>query len=303
MSISSPVIARGRFLAALGFLVLSSATGCGKKDAVLARVGSKTVTASEFHHELDGVPFTSGEYLQTLPGRKELLELLVRRKVVLSEAERSPVAATPDVKEKLARMEAEIERQKGEARERLIVGEFIRSLREGELKVSDEDVRKFWSGEREVKAAHILVSDEAVAKNVLEKLKKGEPFGPLARKFSEDAVTGRQDGDLGYLLRGTLVPEFENALFALKAGETSGIVTSPYGFHVIRVTDERKLSETPFDKVSGRIRAILEKQRFQSWIDQTRKRYKISTDITALKGLPLREAVNPPSSGSQNPKN
>src|SRR5262245_9460185 len=137
-----------------GPLALLAAAGCRREDKVIARVGTKVVTASEFRREVEGVPFASGEYLRSESGQKELLELLVRRKLILSEAEKSSVASKPETRQKLAKLEAEVERQRQDARERIVVGEFIRSLQEDALKVPDEEVRRFWNEQREVEASH-----------------------------------------------------------------------------------------------------------------------------------------------------
>jgi peptidyl-prolyl cis-trans isomerase C len=278
-----PILAAGLFLAA----------GCGEKPEVLARVGSEAVTLKDFQQELDGRLPGQNEYLDTLPGRKELLELVIRRKIVLSEAKRAAFDRRPDIREKLAEMEEEFERQRRNARDRMLIGEFFRHLQDRDLKVTDEEIRKYWETETEARASHILLTDEAEAGDVLAQLQKGASFEALAKKHSEDVSTARQGGDLGYLMRGTLVPEFENALFGLKTGETSGVVASPYGHHILRKTAERPLSDKPFENLAEKIRAVLEKKKFQAWIDQTKPRYDIRVDDAALEKMELPRAGAP----------
>lgn len=84
-----------------------------------------------------------------------------------------------------------------------------------------------------IRCAHILVEKESVAKEVLEKLSKGESFSALAQQYSIDG-TRKRGGDLGYFGRGVMVKEFENAAFALEKGQTSGIVKTQFGYHIIR---------------------------------------------------------------------
>ena len=74
-----------------------------------------------------------------------------------------------------------------------------------------------------IRCAHILVTKESVAKEVLDKLAKGESFGKLAEQYSIDG-SRKQGGDLGYFGRGVMVKEFEKAAFELQKGQTSGIV-------------------------------------------------------------------------------
>jgi peptidyl-prolyl cis-trans isomerase C len=84
-----------------------------------------------------------------------------------------------------------------------------------------------------VHCAHILVKSESEAKVVLERLKKGEKFGRVARAVSR-CPSAKRGGDLGTFTRGKMVKEFENAAFALQKGEVSGVVKTQYGCHIIK---------------------------------------------------------------------
>jgi len=84
-----------------------------------------------------------------------------------------------------------------------------------------------------VHCAHILVKSESEAKVVLERLKKGEKFGRVARAVSR-CPSGKRGGDLGTFTRGKMVKEFENAAFALNKGEVSGVVKTQFGCHIIK---------------------------------------------------------------------
>jgi hypothetical protein len=91
----------------------------------------------------------------------------------------------------------------------------------------------------QIRARQILVSTQAKADAILKQLKEGASFEELARKESEDKNSKDAGGDLGFFSRGQMVKEFEDAAFALKVGEISGIVKTRYGFHLIKV-EERK---------------------------------------------------------------
>lgn len=91
---------------------------------------------------------------------------------------------------------------------------------------------------KEVRASHILVKTEDEAKQILGQLKKGSSFAKLAQERSE-CPSKKNGGDLGWFGRGKMVPEFEKAAFSLKRGETSDIVKTKFGYHLIRVTDTR----------------------------------------------------------------
>jgi parvulin-like peptidyl-prolyl isomerase len=84
-----------------------------------------------------------------------------------------------------------------------------------------------------VHCAHILVKSESEAKAVLERLKKGEKFSAIAQQVSL-CPSGKKGGDLGTFTRGKMVKEFENSAFALGKGETSAVVKTKFGCHVIK---------------------------------------------------------------------
>lgn len=93
----------------------------------------------------------------------------------------------------------------------------------------------------QIRASHILVSDEAKASEVMKKIKAGEDFASLAKTYSSDTGSAKNGGDLGLFPRGVMVTEFENAAFALKVGEVSEPVQSKFGYHIIKVSEIQTL--------------------------------------------------------------
>ena len=89
-----------------------------------------------------------------------------------------------------------------------------------------------------MKASHILVSTEAEAKEILEKIQGGENFTKFAQERSK-CPSGKKDGNLGFFKRQQMVPEFERFCFSHKVGEM-GVVKTQFGWHIIKVTDSRK---------------------------------------------------------------
>jgi peptidyl-prolyl cis-trans isomerase SurA len=133
------------------------------------------------------------------------------------------------------------------------------------------------------KARHILVrvnefTSEADAKTRLERLRdrivRGEPFTEVAKSGSEDATNGR-GGELGWLSPGDTVPQFEDAMKALKIGELSQVVRSPFGWHLIEVM-ERRSQDITADKSRATARAALRERKaeesYQDWLRQLRDR-------------------------------
>jgi len=89
------------------------------------------------------------------------------------------------------------------------------------------------TSEEQIHARHILMETEEEAQTVLARLEAGEDFISLAKELSTDESTREDGGDLGWFPRGVMVSEFEEAAFALQPGETSDIVQTSFGYHII----------------------------------------------------------------------
>jgi len=85
-----------------------------------------------------------------------------------------------------------------------------------------------------IKCSHILVKKQSESLAIVERLKKGEKFGKLAKELSIDSGSAKRDGNLGYFGRGKMVKPFEDAAFKLEVGEVSEPVKSEYGYHLIK---------------------------------------------------------------------
>ncbi len=129
----------------------------------------------------------------------------------------------------------------------------FRRLMESELyrsKVEQTLTADLPTAAEQVRALHILVETEEEAEQVLERLAEGEAFEDLARELSIDTFSGQEGGDLGWFAQGYMVNPFEEAAFALAPGETSGIVETQFGFHIIRVLEreaDRPLEEAELE--------------------------------------------------------
>jgi peptidyl-prolyl cis-trans isomerase D len=93
------------------------------------------------------------------------------------------------------------------------------------------------------------------AEDVLKQVKKGAKFEDLAKKYSEDPGTKDKGGDLGFIVQGQTVPEFEKVAFSLQPGSVSDLVKTQYGFHIIKVLAKETAHTKPFDEVKDSIRA------------------------------------------------
>ena len=151
------------------------------------------------------------------------------------------------------------------------------------IKVPEEDLRKYYDENKarfttpeERRASHILIKADksappaerakakAKAESILAQLKKSpDSFAELAKKNSDDPGSADKGGDLDFFGRGAMVKPFEDAVLALKPGETSGIVETDFGYHIIKLTAVRGGSVKPYDAVRGEIEAEAKKQQAQ----------------------------------------
>lgn len=112
------------------------------------------------------------------------------------------------------------------------------------VEVTDEEMQERYDRMKtEIEAQHILVEDEETANEVKEKLDDGESFEDLAKEYSMDESNAEDGGSLGFFSVGQMVPEFDDAAFALDVDEISEPVMSEFGYHIIKVTDKRETEE------------------------------------------------------------
>ena len=140
------------------------------------------------------------------------------------------------------------------------------------LPISEADLRKAYAANQDrfrlperAKVRHILVGKdkpaaelpkyEALAKDIIKKLQGGASFADLAKQYSDDTSNKNTGGDLGYVQRGQMVPEFERAAFTQKVNEFGGPVKTMFGYHVVQVTEKQEARLQPFEEVQDTLRA------------------------------------------------
>jgi peptidyl-prolyl cis-trans isomerase C len=138
--------------------------------------------------------------------------------------------------------------------------------------------------QQKVHARHILVDTEAEAKEVADRLKKGEDFATLAKEKSKDTKT--PGGDLGFFTRGQMVKPFEDAAFALDVGQISEPVQTQFGWHIIKVEEKGDVPLPTFDEAKDSIVVQLTAKKAQDVVDGLRNAAKIEVlDPEAKKAM------------------
>ena len=292
-----------------------------KLPDVLARVNSEAVKKADFdmlvrNIELNNGPIPPDRRNEIL---RKILDDLVTYTMLKQEANaRNIVVADAEIDEQLAVMKKEapsedafkkamadrkmtMERLRSDAKTQLAISKMMKAQVESASPATDADARAFYEknpdkfkrGES-VRASHILIradekGPEDVKKKaraqidaVLKRAKAGEDFAMLAREHSQDG-SAAQGGDLDYFVKGRMVQPFDQAAFALKPNEISDVVTTQFGYHIIKVIDHKPAGTVAFDEVSANIKQYLSEQKkqetAQTFINSIKQKAKIEVLI------------------------
>jgi len=213
-----------------------------------------------------------GSQLQSVPEaakRDYLIRFLADLKIGAKAAEDAKLQDTPDFAARLQYYRDKI------LLDDLMVKESAKAdTPEARKKLYDDTVSKL-QPETELHARHILVDDEAIAKQVAERAKKGEDFVALSKEFSKDPGSASDGGDLGWFTKDKMVKEFSDAAFKLEPGQISDPVKSQFGWHVIKVEEKRVKPIPPFDEVKDQIGNYLQQRAQQTLLLSLREKAKI----------------------------
>ncbi len=119
-----------------------------------------------------------------------------------------------------------------------------------------------------IRARHILVETEEEANDLLEQLEDGADFATLAHEHSLDEHSAVEGGDLGFFGPGAMVPEFEEVAFALEVGQTSEVVSTFFGYHIIKLEERTEARPFDFAEVEENIKASLDQKKGDDLFEQ-----------------------------------
>jgi peptidyl-prolyl cis-trans isomerase C len=257
--------------------------GFGSKKDVVATVGRSKITNTDLQARLDTFPPQYSEALKNAENKARILDQMIDEQVFLEAAKKAGYTKDKAFREQ---MEA--------AEKQLLLSFIVRDKIDNGLEVKPEEVRAYFNNNpgqfseaEQRKLRHILVSSKAEAEAVLAELRRGADFAELARAQSKDA-TAQAGGELGWVQKGQLVPEFESAAFSIaRKGQVSGVVQTQFGFHIIELEDINVRPKLGFDQVSEQIRQLLvnEKKRAKTAevLAELKKKVKVSRKVENIK--------------------
>lgn len=166
----------------------------------------------------------------------------------------------------------------------------IRKLLEPDVKVSDDDIKKYFDENKasfdtpeQVKASHILVKTKEEAQAILKQLQGGADFATLAKEKSIDPGSKDNGGDLGLFGRGEMEKSFEDAAFKLEPGKLSDIVQSSNGYHIIKVAEHNQAKKATLDEKKADIKELLISQAINTkaptWLADIKAKSKITNTL------------------------
>jgi peptidyl-prolyl cis-trans isomerase C len=272
---------------------------------VLARVNGQPVTKVEFDRLIKNVEAGRGPIpaekrdevlraaLDQLITYNVLKQEAAARKLAVSDADvdaqvaqmQKQFPSEAEFNKALAARNATVEQLKADARVDMAINKLMEAELASTAAATDADAQDFYAKNPDqfkqaetVRASHILVKAEATADEatkkaartkidgVLKRAKAGEDFAALARENSADG-SAAQGGDLGFFPRGQMVPPFDQAAFALKPGEISDVVTTQFGYHIIKLTEKKDASLVPLEQVKPKVIEYLTNQKKQERVD------------------------------------
>ena len=266
--------------------------GCKEKGDVIAKVGNDSITTEDFSERLMSAPPAYQAYINTEPGKKQFIDLLVREKLILESAKQAGINNRTEYKDSLESFKAEQKKQLKDYEDGLMIEMYLKDVQENMITASEDEINKYYEEHKEdftnptaVIAKHILVPTREEAEIAYDRINKGESFDKVAQEMSTDKVSAQRGGQIGPFRRGELVKEFEEVVFNLKNGEISDIVETPFGLHIITKVSEEKLQPIPEDIAKAEIKGIIEKTKFEKWFEDTKKKLNVSVDYSKLDNM------------------
>jgi peptidyl-prolyl cis-trans isomerase C len=285
---------------------------------VLARVNGEAVMKADFDRLIKNMELRANQPIPAERRddlyRKALDELVTytvlsqetrARKVNVTDADvdgsiqqmRSQFPSEDAFKKALEARGMSLDKLKADTRIDISINKMVEAEVSTQPPPSDAQIRDFYDKnpdkfkqDETVRASHILFkvdenADAATkkkamdeAQSVLKQARGGADFAELAKKHTAYG-SAQQGGDLNFFTKGEMVPPFDQAAFAMKPGEISDVVTTQFGYHIIKVTDRRPASTVPFEQVSGRIKEFLteqqKQQKAEAFIQSLKQKAKI----------------------------
>ncbi len=253
------------------------------EKTIIAKVGEREVTLEDIKRTKEYMPKEHLEILNTLEGKKEFINKVVIQEMIYLHAMEEKWDQEKEFIEEMNQIKSE--RLKGYGINRILE----------DVQVNDKDVEAFYESNKEnfktgatIRASHILLDDKEKAENIRLEIKSGKDFAEAALENSK-CPSKANGGDLGLFEKGRMVPEFEDAAFALELGALSDVVETQFGYHIIKLEEKNEPKELAFDEMKDKIEEHLMAQeknaKFTKVAEELRSKYTIEVNEDLLKEI------------------
>ncbi|NLH39759.1 MAG: hypothetical protein GX445_06830 [Elusimicrobia bacterium] len=258
----------------LSVSILALLFSCQKKEnksKVIAKVGNTSITEDYLNEK--AMEIGDFDYLKTKIGKKQFLDILVNERLVKMASENSDVKNSKEYKENIDKIEKELNKRLEEYKDMVLTKMWLEKLRENELKIADNEVTEYIKqNPYMVSLDQIITTDYETAQSIMAAMKKGESMDSIAKKYKDNpnVVVNK----LPPVIKGELMPELEDMAFKMRVGELGGIIKTKLGYHIVK-----KLAQNSYDpnnvQFKERIKNVLEKKKFDSYMDKLQSKYKV----------------------------
>jgi peptidyl-prolyl cis-trans isomerase C len=237
------------FLFLLMVSVLVSATArAADQDRSLAKIGNEVITEQGLKDLLDALPERFRQLCVTPEGKQKTVEYIVNIYVLADEAKRQGMEKNPEIARLLQFTSKDI-------LARTYLEQITKTLptpTEAEARAYYEKNLNEYTTPESVHLHHILVKTEKEAKDVMDRLKKGEKFADLASQVSI-CPSRSKGGNLDWIPKPALVKEIQDVAFTMPVGKSTGPIQSKHGYHVLLLEEKRPPVQNSFDQVKNYI--------------------------------------------------
>jgi len=256
------------FAALLGSTGLGISSGWAATE--LAKVNAKTITEADLKGAVSGLnEIQAKELLNQAASRRQLLNSLIEQELLVQKGETDKIDQSAEYKTALNAF-----------RRQYIVNAVLE--KDLKAKLNDKATRKYYDDNKmqfatdQARAWHILSKTESEAKDMLKKAKeKDADFQALAEKYSQDPSAKNNRGDLGYFTRDRMVHDFSEAVFNAKPGQIIGPIKTEFGYHIIKVVDQKPGKIPGYDEVELQVKNAYRQYLIENYVSDLRKKAKI----------------------------
>lgn len=247
------------------------------RDKILAEVNGKKISGVDYNLFIDSLNPQLKQYFGGDELNKDVVNELVYQALLYEDAMEKGM----DKEDEFLQV---VEKTKESMLKTYALGKLLATA-----EVTDEDLKKFYEENKEAfvkpesaDASHILVEEEDKAREIYEKIQKGEDFEELAKEFST-CPSKEKGGNLGTFTKGQMVKEFEDAVFENEVGTITEPVKTQFGYHIIKINQKNDAEELSFDEVKDKIEAQVRRQKeqdiYNKKITELKDKYEVKMNI------------------------